>query len=669
MSFPLNIQNLITKMLAALKPPENISVTECAEKYRILPASNREGGNYRVNRTPFAKEIMDCFDDPELEECSVMGSAQWAKTTSMENIILKIIMLLGGNILLLFPTLDFGRRFSKTRLEPMIEDSPEVKKVVAKRKSRDSNNTILSKAYQGGTMYIIGANSSSGLRGYTAPYILADDIDAVKIAESEDKESKEGDFMERAERAAETFEGMRKIFRFSTPGRWGESRIYNSYVLGSQEHWFMPCPHCNEFQSFDDINMLIWDYEKDAFDNKILGTDKPSTAKLVCKHCGALISEPERQKMLLLGKWVAKYPDRKHHRSFYFNRFGSPFSSLQHVCKKYIEALADPSRMETFTNLFMGKPYKIDTIEEIDEFELMNRLENYLEPSEPYVVPNTVLFLVCSVDVQKDRLEYEIWGYGMFYEQWIINKDKILGDTKQQKNIADSPWLKLEKILMNIWHRRDGVELKIAAAAIDSSYNTDEVYNFTRGYNFTRKWWSIKGSRNPFAEIIPNKFSTIEEKRSHYLNLGVNKEKQLLFSRLKDPIPKGYKEGEPIPKFIHFDESLCGPEYFEQLTAEHGVKKTNGSQEYVVYEPKRRGARNEALDLLVYNSIMAKMVNPNFEKLKSNLLLRAEEIKKQDKPEKTEQAIVIEQKEPEKQPLLKKISNFKIKKTNSITNW
>ena len=203
MPLPANIVNLVNKMLAALLPPENITVTECAEKYRILPASNREGGNYRVSRTPFAKEIMNCFNDPLVEECDVLGSAQWAKTTIMENIILFIIKILGGNTLLLFPTLDFGRRFSKTRLEPMIEDSPGIKNIVAKRKSRDSDNTILSKAYQGGYLYIIGANSSSGLRGYTAPFILGDDIDAVKISDINDKDAKEGDFMERAERAAE----------------------------------------------------------------------------------------------------------------------------------------------------------------------------------------------------------------------------------------------------------------------------------------------------------------------------------------------------------------------------------------------------------------------------------------------------------------------------------
>lgn len=658
-------------MLDALRPPERITVTECAEKYRVLPASNREGGLYRVSRTPFAKEIMDCFTDPLVEEITLMGCAQYFKTTILENIITFIAKILGGNVLLLFPTLDFGRRFSKTRLEPMIEDSPELTKIFAKKKSRDSDNTILSKAYRGGQLYIVGANSSAGLRGYTAPYILGDDIDGVKIADIYDKESKEGDFMERAERAAETFEGMRKTYKSSTPGRWGESRIYNSYLNGTQEEEYHPCPHCNELQTLL-IDQLEWDYDVDAFGNKILGSDKPETARLICKHCGKKINEAQRQQIILQGKWIAKFPQRVHHRSFQFNRFSSPFSSLQHICRKYIEALNDPAKMETFTNLFLGLPYKSNTIEEISEFELMNRLENYLDVTKPYTVPNQVLMLIASVDVQGDRLECEVWGYGLNFEMWIINRFKFVGDPKIPKHLPKSPWKELDSLLCNPYFRTDGVPINILAAAIDSSFLSDEVYGFCRGYEFTRKWWPIKGARNPFAEIIPARFSIIEEKRSKYLRFGVNLEKQSLFSRLKLAMPQGYEGKEPLPKFIHFDESLCDPEYFEQLTAEHGVKKTYGNQEYILYEKKKSGLRNEALDLLTYNSILAKMQNPNWEKLKSNMDAKAELIKngkltmKQSNNEAIQQSNI---ETPAKQSTVSRLPSQRFKKNNSITSW
>lgn len=665
MQIPSNLIEVIKEINSAFIPPERITVTECAEKYRVLPASNREGGIYRAARTPFAIAIMDSFNDPDVEEISVMGSAQWAKTTILENILAYIILINPSNILLVFPTLDFARRFSKTRLEPMIDDSPQIKKKVSKKKSRDSDNTILSKAFYGGTLAMVGANSPGGLRGYTAPFILGDDIDAVEIGST-----KEGDFMARAERAAETFEGMRKFFRASTPGMHGASRIYNFYLAGTMEQWQVPCPACNQFQLLE-IDQLTWEYDKDAFGNKIIGSDKPKTARIACKHCGYLINESERQEIILKGSWIAQKPERIHHRSFFFNRFTSPFSSLRNICKEYIEAQIDPERMQTFTNLYLGLPYKPDTVEEISEFELINRLENYLDVTKPYTVPNQVLMLIASVDVQGDRLEAEVWGYGLNFEMWIINRFKFVGDPKIPKHLPKSPWKELDSLLCNPYFRIDGVPINILAAAIDSSFLSDEVYGFCRGYEFTRRWWPIKGSRNPFAEIIPAKFSVIEEKRSKYLRFGVNLEKQSLFSRLKMQLPKPYNN-EPLPKFIHFDESICDPEYFEQLTAEHGVKKTYGNQEYILYEKKKSGLRNEALDLITYNSILAKMQAPNWEKLKANLDAKAELIKN-EKRETKDEIKKIESSNPlksnpniqQKPSLQKKI----IKQINKITSW
>lgn len=612
MSLPSNITSLISTMLTWFTPPERITVTECAEKYRVLPASNREGGIYKVSRTPFAKDIMDSFNDPEVEEITVMGSAQWAKTTIMENIIAYIIKNNPSNILVVFPTLDFCRRFSKTRLEPMIEDSPEIKKLVAKKKSRDSDNTILSKAFIGGTIAMVGANSPGGLRGFTAPYIFADDIDAIEIGAT-----KEGDFISRAERAAETYEGIRKFYRSSTPTIEGASRIYNYYKEGTMEEWQVPCPHCNKYQLLE-LSQLKWDYDVDAFGNKIPNTDNPSTAKLICKYCSGEIDEAMRQEILIRGMWVAKHPEKKHHRSFFFNRFTSPFSSLKNICKAYIEAQKEEEKMQAFVNLYLGLPYKPDTVVELSVEELMRRVEHYLEPTKPYLIHNRILMLICSADVQADRIEANVWGYDFNFEMWIINRFKFIGDPKIPKNFSNSPWRELEKLLLNKWTRRDGIELTITAAAIDSSFLPDEVYNFCRGYEFTRNWWPIKGSRNPFAEIIPAKYSIIEDKRSKYLRLGVNLEKQNIFSILKMSFPDNWG-GEPIPKFIHFDESVCDIEYFEQLTAEEGIKKQSGNIEYILYQKKKSSMRNEALDLLVYNRIMAKIQNPQWQKIKEYL--------------------------------------------------
>jgi phage terminase large subunit GpA-like protein len=474
--------------------------------------------------------------------------------------------------------------------------------------------------------------------------------------------------MDRAERAAETFEGMRKYFRASTPAVHGASRIYNHYMLGTQERWEVPCPACDKFQLLE-IDQMIWDYDKDAFGNKILNTDNPKSAKIGCKHCGYLIDERERQEIIHKGMWVALYPDRISHRSYFFNRFTSPFSSLQNICKKYIEAQQDPEKMQVFTNLFLGLPYKAETVEEVDTFELMQRVESYLDVTKPYEVPNQTLFLVLSCDVQKNRLQVNVWAIGLNFEMWIINRYKFVGDPKLVEGLHGSPWNELKKLLLNRWKRQDGVEMGILIAGIDSSYLSDEVYNFCRGYEFSRKWWPIKGAKSPFAEIIPAKYTVTGEKRNKYLSLGVNLEKQSLFSRLKIAKPENFKEGDAIPKYIHFDESICDPQYFEEVTSERGNKKKYGNMEFTLYEKKKWGDPNEEWDLMVYASILAKSIVPNWIKIKENLDKKASSI---EHPESSIQNQVssIQYPEPKNNPITqqKNISK-RINQSNSITTW
>ena len=634
-----------------------------ADRERILPETANEPGKYRSSRTPHVVEIMNAFSDPEVEEISLMGSAQIAKTTIQENIIGYTIDIDPKPILFMAPTLDVAKKFSKNKLEPMLEDTPSLKKKVSRRKSRDSDNTALYKKFEGGFIVMVGANSPHGLRQMSIPIIISDDIDSIEIGST-----KEGDPVDRAEKRAQTFEGQSKKFRASTPTIDGMSRINNFYKQGTMEKPYVRCLHCNH-QQIMQWESVIWDYDKDAFDKKIKGTDHPASAKIACVNCGVLMDESERLQMLNNIEWIAEHPERRRHRSFWINELASTLSSLKRVVEQYLTVEDEPEKEQTFKNLVLGLPYRVDTIEEISEFELMNRLEAYLDPLKPYQVPNQVLFLILSCDVQKHSLKINVWGIGMNFEMWITNRYEFVGDPKLPQNLPESPWTELKKLLLNKFYRKDGVQLSILAAAIDSSYLSDEVYNFCRGYEFTRKWWPIKGARNPFAEIIPGKFSIIEEKRSKYLRFGVNLEKQSLFSRLKIAKPDNYKDGDPIPKYIHFDETICDPEYFEELTAEHGVKKQYGNMEYVLYTPKKWGLPNHQLDLITYASILAKMQAPNWEKLKINLDARikkdeSKDEKRETKNDKQESFIKI----PETSHV-SRLTSPQIKKTNQVINW
>ena len=81
---PHNVPSVIRTFSCAFanyKPPEALTVSQWAEKYRVLSReSSAEAGRWRNERTPYMVEIMDAFTDPKVEKISVVASSQVGKT-------------------------------------------------------------------------------------------------------------------------------------------------------------------------------------------------------------------------------------------------------------------------------------------------------------------------------------------------------------------------------------------------------------------------------------------------------------------------------------------------------------------------------------------------------------------------------------------------------------
>jgi phage terminase large subunit GpA-like protein len=236
---------------------------------------------------------------------------------------------------------------------------------------------------------------------------------------------------------------------------------------------------------------------------------------------------------------------------------------------------------------------------------------------------------------------------GFQKELWIIQKHKLYGDPKGRK-----VWVTLDEVLSQKFTTQQNKSLKLLVKFVDSGYLSQEVYDYCRGREIHNGYWPIKGARQPLAPILPRKWNWVDNNRTRSLTIGVNKTKEYIFERLKLITPG--------PRFIHFDQSICDHEYFEQLTAEHGVKKQFAGVEIMHYVKKASNLRNESLDLFVYVVAAVEFVNPNWETLK-----------KKSEMWKSESEKPVPQ--PEQKPdnlITKPVSVKKIKhKVNSITNW
>ena len=218
------------KSVRHYRPPEALTVSEWAEKYRRLsPENSAEPGPWRTSRTPYLREPMDAFTDPKVRKIVMVAASQVGKTELILNIIGYIIDQDPGSIVFVHPSIDDARKFSRLRIAPMIRDSRPLRTKVADVKTRDSGNTILQKAFPGGMLTIVGSNSASGLASTPARYIFGDERD--RWARSA---GTEGDPWGLAEARQASFYNAKSV-EVSTPTVKGASNIETSFYQGTQE--------------------------------------------------------------------------------------------------------------------------------------------------------------------------------------------------------------------------------------------------------------------------------------------------------------------------------------------------------------------------------------------------------------------------------------------------
>src|SRR5947207_4398298 len=266
-----------TAFSQGLRPESKLTVSEWADKYRLLSQrASAEAGRWRTARTPYLREIMDALSSSSpYERVVFMKGAQIGGTECGNNFVGYVIHHAPGPIMSIQPTVDMAKRNSKQRIDPLIEESPVLRELVSDPRSRDSGNTMLAKEFPGGILVMTGANSAVGLRSMAARYLFLDEVDAYP-----GDVDGEGDPVNLALARTRTF-ARRKGFMISTPKITGRSRIEASFEDSDQRYYWVPCPHCNEYQIL-------------KFAQVCLHTRELEKAVYVCEHCEGEIENHEK---------------------------------------------------------------------------------------------------------------------------------------------------------------------------------------------------------------------------------------------------------------------------------------------------------------------------------------------------------------------------------------
>lgn len=573
-----------------------LDALEWAEEHRQLTSvGSRARGGYSSDLTPYVRGVHEALSDIcPAPKVVVMKAAQLGFTDVALNWLGWTIHLSPCGFFYVLPSKDGAEFFSRQRVEPMLDSCEVLRERIGERKSRDASNSTLVKTFPDGILRLIGANSGAGFRNFTARRGVFDDLDGFPQEVGE-----EGDPLKLGERAVRTFGDIAKLLYVSTPTIEGRSRIAKEFARSDRSFYFVACPSCGDsspmaFREGSKFipharKWLVWD------------RDEPDSVRLLCSACGTLHDESIKRALLAGGQWIAQRPDRSHlSRGFHLSAMYAPpgwAPRWADLVREFLDAADDQAKLRAFVNTMLGETW-LERFDPPPWEDLYRQREHYPVGT----VPDGVHVLTCGIDVQGDRIELEVVGWGPGLESWSIEYVVLPGKVEEP-----DVWADLDLFLQKTWAGSNGRAFRLHGVAIDSSAYSQTVCAWARRQNLARVF-AIKGGKatgliGAAQPVDPQLKAGSSAKRRRAAKRGlavwivnVDDAKGELYSwlRLKPPLDletESYKPG-----YAHFPE--YGHEHFKGLTAEQLEAKTVAGVKR--YRWRKHYQRNEQLDCRVY---------------------------------------------------------------------
>lgn len=564
---------------AALRPAPRVDVNVWADEFRILPQTSAEPGRWRTSRTPYMREPMEAMSPGSpIRELAFMKSAQVGGTELLLNVIGHAMMIDPAPMLVVQPTEDTARSWSRKRLAPMIRSTPQLKALFGPSK-RNPKNTTTYKEWPAGFLRIAWSRSGAQLRSDPIRDVLLDEVDGYP-----DDVDGEGDPVELATARTRTFSDRRRVVGVSTPTIAGHSRIERWFKEGDQRRYHVGCPCC------DHRFVLVFELLRRTADGAVV----------VCPECQEEIDESNKSQMLADGEWVATSESRNDNfRSYHINALYAPagWFSWTDVLDEWDKAQTsdDPNALRTFFNTILGLPYEDTESEQVEYMPLYRRRGRTIDGKRLRRgwVADGVGVLTAGVDIQGDRIEVEVCGWLPNWRTRSVEYLILDGDPTQGE-----VWDKLTEVLDRTWPSESGALFQISKMAVDSGNWAAEVYEWAHSSGTTRVM-PVKGASHTLPALIDTPSPVEIYRNGRKIKHGV-KVWRVNTSRIKDFIKRSLElappvDDEPPNRWAEWPD--YPREYFEQLCSERRVQKGAVWK----WEKPSKHTRNEALDVRVYN--------------------------------------------------------------------
>jgi phage terminase large subunit GpA-like protein len=594
-------KKMFSGLIGLTKPRPHLAVDEWVESPDGIVLSGRSSGipgPLRLRQTPYLREPLRAFNHSGIQRISLCFGTQAGKTTFIFCILGYIIDYDPGPTMLVYPTLDMARGVSKDRIQPMIQDCPNLRRHLT---GSVDDFQLLAYTLDRLTVRFAWSNSESATRSHPIKYLLKDELSAFAPGASS-----------AADQRVKTF-WNHKIVSTSTPMHeadpmWHELGLEQADESAKGEQLFdtaawkpksattvffyhVPCPHCKAMIRLE-FSGLRW--PKDCAIR-----DLDAKAWYECQSCKGQITDAQKVKAVEAGRWQTENPGGKwvaYHLNSLYPRWDS--CRFGAVAREYLRAKIsqDPAQMQEFVNNYLALPYSLEQsgIEMISDAAIDNAVDTY----QRNTLPAGVKALVLGADVQGDCAYYAVLGFGSGSKAWFISWG-LLGSE-----------MELPKILQTPYAHPSGVSLRIVAGAVDARYKSQSVFDVCRKYRVLRPVQGqdriVEVGRNtpiPFKMWTPDKNAKGQTPVNALKGLAINTQffKQIIYGRMNP------QEGQE--RLIHLpadaDEMLT-----RHLQSEHEVASSvRGSAEIKRKWVVRKGySANHLLDCTVYAFAIAHAV-------------------------------------------------------------
>lgn len=623
---------IIFDLVALLDPPPRLSVADYALRHRKL--ANHGGGvvgDYTHAGAPYMAEPMECLTSPDYLSIAIVGPGQSAKTTAAENWLQFTVEADPAKMLWYMQTEPALESYMKDRINPMIDLH---QKMLSRKGKRPIDDSLHYKRFMGMSVEFLSATPSN-LITKSAPRIIADEIDAYPDSL--------GDVMALLDIRRQSFGRQSKILALSHPDKargldpdsdW-TAGIMALYGDSDRRVWYWPCPHCGGYSSPVPIAKRYMALEYP--DDKTLDAIAAETY-LVCPINGCLIEDHHREAMNVQGVWVGRGQTiseggeitgtrmRSNTAGFWVVGAMSQFilggigglARARVKAEREFEISGEDKSLRQIMVKSWGVPYAPRrSVGTVDVNVLVERTEPDLKLG---VVPEGVRFLTAAVDIQAGYFEYLVRGWGVDGESWIIARGKIMAEPAT----APEDWDKLfETVFMKTYPLADnsGRLMKIRGGGFDSAGQsgvTQQAYaawNRWRRNRQTRLYgqidgreiWSVmplKGASAVGAKLLEVSRPDTQRTANKFSAAGTVPVAIFNPNRFKDDLSGQLQRAMPGSMYVHFPHELRSKEkphtFFVQLVSEE--PKKNGRWEKI-----SSSMRNEALDLMVMNHVVARL--------------------------------------------------------------